>query len=180
MNRWGVGASLLAVLLGSTAEAHIDLIFPPERPGLVGSAYGDPCGFAEADPGRTTTTLLLPGATVEVRWTEWILEPGHFRISFDDNGQDSFVDPDSYTDFYTDPSVLLDNISEGGSGVMQHSATITLPNIECDNCTLQLMQVRTDVPPFTNDNASTDMHRLCADLTLTLDAEFVFDDGFEG
>ena len=177
MKRFMLGAIGFVALVGTTAQAHVALVFPVARPGNPGSAYGEPCGF-DTDPGRTTSTPLLPGSTVEVRWAETINHPGHFRISFDDNGQDNFVDPDSYTDFYTDPSVLLDNIPDV-AGVTQHSATIVLPMIECDNCTLQLMQVRTDDPPFINLPGSIDMHRLCADLTLTLDAEFVFDDGFE-
>jgi len=64
---------------------------------------------------------------VEVRWTEWIDHPSHFRISFDADGQDSFIDPAGYDDFYTNATVLLDNIMDG-SGVTEHTASITLPS----------------------------------------------------
>jgi hypothetical protein len=170
-------ALALGVLLGAPAQAHITLTYPTARAGQT-SPVGFPCGL-DPDPGRLTPTPLLPGSTIEVRWTEWINHPGHFRISFDDNGQDDFVDPLSYTNFYTVPSVLLDDIADP-VGVTQHSAVVTLPFIECDNCTLQLMQVLTDKPPYTAGSTSDDLHRMCADLTLTLNAETVFANGFEG
>ena len=178
MKTWMVAAGVIPLMLGQLAQAHIDLVYPAPRPGAVGGAFGEPCGFA-VDPGRTTSQFLLPGATVEVRWTEYINHPSHFRISFDNDGQDGFADPVAYDSYYINSTVLLDDLQDPSTIITQHSATITLPNIECANCTLQLMQVLHDKPPFTNDSNSDDMHRLCADLTLTYDAEFVFDDGFE-
>ena len=134
-----VVAALLGVLVPLPSVAHITLVYPPPRPGMV-SPIGSPCGYSP-DPGRTTAQPLLPGATIEVRWNEWINHPSHFRISFDSDGQDDFVDPASPDDFYTVPSVLLDAIADNGTG--DHAATITLPMIECDNCTLQVIQVMT-------------------------------------
>lgn len=43
---------------------------------------------------------------------------------------------------------------------------ITLPNIECDKCTLQVTQLMTDKLPYTNDPASDDIYYQCADITL--------------
>jgi len=157
------------------AHAHITLQFPQARPGLV-VPNGYPCGY-DPDPGRTTSLVLHPGAMVEVRWTEWIDHPSHFRISFDADGQDSFIDPAGYDDFYTNATVLLDNIVDG-SGVTEHTASITLPNVQCNNCTLQVMQVLTGKPPYTSGPTSDDLHRVCADLRL--DADLVFGDGFDG
>jgi hypothetical protein len=168
-------AAVLLVLSSLHARAHITQVFPPPRPGTV-VANGYPCGY-NPDPGRTTALVLRPGAMVEVRWTEWINHPGHFRISFDNDGQDSFIDPASYTDFYTNAAVLLDDI-EDANGVSEHSATITLPNVQCNNCTLQVMQVLTDKAPYTSGPSSDDLHRVCADLTL--DADLLFGDGFDG
>lgn len=177
MKRLTAGAFVFSGLLASSVQAHITLVFPAPRPGNV-SPIGTPCGY-NPDPGRTTSQLLLPGSMVEVRWTEWINHPSHFRISFDDDGQDAFADPFSYTSFYVNAAVLLDNIQDV-NGVTEHSATIVLPNIECNNCTLQLMQVLYDKPPFMPGSTSDDLHRLCSDLTLSPAAAFVFSNGFEG
>ena len=177
MKHLAIGMIVVSGLVGSSALAHITLVFPEPRPGTV-SPIGSPCGY-NPDPGRTAARMLLPGSTVEVRWTEWINHPGHFRISFDADGQNDFVDPFAYDSFYVAPSVLLDNIPDV-VGATQYSATIVLPNIECDNCTLQLMQVRYDAPPFTSGGDSNDIHRACADVTLSPAAEFVFQNGFEG
>lgn len=166
----------LGMLLGSPLQAHITLTYPPARAGTT-SPIGYPCGL-DPDTGRGAASPLLPGSTIEIRWTEWINHPGHFRISFDDDGQNDFIDPSGYTDYYTAPSVLLDNISDPDN-VSQHSAMVTLPNIECGNCTLQIMQVLTDKAPYTAGANSDDLHRMCADVILTLDAEEVFRDGFE-
>lgn len=113
---------------------------------------------------------------VRVRWTETISHPGHYRISFDNDGQDAFVDPASYTDFYTNAAVLLDNIPDV-TGTSQYSATVTLPFLECNNCTIQVMQVLTDKPPYVPGPSSDDLHRVCADVTLSL--EYIFANGFE-
>lgn len=172
-----VASSLaLAMFACAQAHAHVELTYPAGRAG-TNSAAGVPCGIHDT-PGRGPARKLLPGATIEVRWTETIQHPGHYRISFDEDGQDDFVDPTSYTDFYANASVLLDDIPDV-SGVSQHFASIVLPDIECDNCTLQLVQVNTDKPPFTEGEGSNDLHRTCADITLTPSANILLIDGFE-
>ena len=165
-----------SIFASAQVQAHLEITYPPERAG-TNSVGGVPCG-THATPGRGPARKLLPGSTVEVRWTETIDHPGHFRISFDADGQDDFVDPASYTDFYTAESVLLDDIPDNVGGG-NYSASIVLPDIECDNCTLQMVQVNTDKPPFTSGEASNDIHRTCADITLTPDAEILLVDGFE-
>ena len=78
----------------------------------------------------------------------------------------------------TDPTVIMDLIADKTDP--NYSVEITMPDIECDNCTLQLMQVRYDAPPFTSGGDSNDIHRACADVTLSPAAQFVFQNGFEG
>ena len=53
-------------------------------------------------------------------------------------------------------------------------AVVTLPNIECTNCTLQMMQILGDHLPF---GGTDDFHYECADLVLIDDR--VFADNFE-
>lgn len=150
-------------LEAAAAHAHIQLTYPTQR--YSDQKYG-PCGRLN-DTGRgATVTTLPPGATITVTWDETINHPGHFRISFDDDGQDGFADPAGYDDYYTVPSVLADNIADTPSGGPS-SFEITLPNIECDNCTLQVVQVMTDKQPYGDGN---DLYYQCADLILSADA----------
>ncbi|MCA9560948.1 MAG: hypothetical protein KC583_20510, partial [Myxococcales bacterium] len=41
---------------------------------------------------------------------------------------------------------------------------VTLPDVECDNCTLQVIQVMFDKPPQTSPG--NDLYYQCADLVL--------------
>lgn len=84
-------------LIASPSFAHIQLDYPPAR---TTSQKSSPCGAAGSVRGESVTRLRA-GETLIVRWRETINHPGHYRISFDDDGQD-FVEPASFTDFYTD------------------------------------------------------------------------------
>jgi MYXO-CTERM domain-containing protein len=153
----------LVCLQATAAHAHIQLTYPTQR--YTDQKYG-PCGRLN-DTGRgDAVTTLPPGATITVTWNETINHPGHFRISFDDDGQDDFADPEHFEDFYTVPSVIADNIADTPQGGVS-SFEITLPNIECANCTLQVVQVMTDKPPYGDGN---DLYYQCADLILSADA----------
>lgn len=154
-------ASSLVVALISTAtiaDAHISLTSPKPR-------YPDqkegPCGQGSSDKRSTNVTTFKPGETITVTWKETIDHPGHFRISFDPNGIKAFVDPKSFTDLNTAPSVLVDGIADKNGGT--YSQEVTLPDVECDTCTLQVVQVMTDKAPYGDGN---DLYYQCADLVL--------------
>lgn len=108
-------------------------------------------GLKTAPCGNVTRTNMpatfSPGETIEVEWEETINHPGYFRILFSPQGDQGF-----------DNNVLLDNIPEVPA-IKFYKANITLPNITCDACTLQLIQVMTDRPndPF---------YYSCADIRL--------------
>ena len=162
----------------SLAHAHIMLSYPPARtPNAPGAPhYMSPCGDSP-DPGPAKTrTVLSSGTTISVQWTETIDHPSHYRISFDADGQDAFTVPLAYDDFYNGPAVLLDDIADPDPGAPK-SVDVTLPNVACDECTLQLIQVRYDAPPYTIGPDSSDVHYQCADVVLISDRIFV--SGFE-
>lgn len=150
---------LLTGLQVASAHAHIQLTFPLQR-------YTDqklaPCGRGGADGRGETVNVFAPGQTITVSWDETVNHPGHFRIAFDDDGQDAFYDPPTETTCDTDMPILADCIVDTPGGGPS-SFDITLPNIECENCTLQVIQVMTDKPPFGDGN---DMYYQCADLAL--------------
>jgi MYXO-CTERM domain-containing protein len=145
-------------IVPSTALAHIQLVYPPQR---YGEQKRGPCGRSVSQRGQTVT-VFEPGQTITVAWKETIDHPGHYRVSFDDDGEDGFVDPAGYDDLNSAPSVLVDGI-EGASCGESSQVQITLPNIECENCTLQVIQVMTDKSPYGDGN---DIYYQCADIAL--------------
>ncbi|MDQ3341168.1 MAG: hypothetical protein M4D80_38940 [Myxococcota bacterium] len=173
-----LASALLAAPL--TASAHIHLTAPQAR---TDSSTGDqkdgPCGVL----GQVRTnrvTALKPGEQIMVTWTEPIQHPGYFRIALQPNG-DAFPIPaevgvggfptedrTGMTDGPTGAIIIKDRIPDG-----MLMTQITLPNMECTNCTLQFIQVMTDAPPYTTDAASNDIYFNCADVTLANAAPMV-------
>lgn len=152
-------AALGLVLSAPFANAHITLMSPKPR---NSDQKEGPCGVAGDKRGATVTTFKS-GETITVQWKETVSHTGHFRISFDEDGQDGFVDPKSYTDLKTTPTVLVDDIKDK-TGTQVYTQQVTLPDVECDRCTLQVIQVMTDKPPYGDGN---DIYYQCADLTLS-------------
>lgn len=169
--RWILATAV--ALTPSLAAAHITLVSPAPRNSSQKSA---PCGTAGGVRGTNITTLA-PGATLTLTWKETIDHPGHYRVAFDDDGQD-FTRPPTANDstMGIDPTVLIDPIADiqGGlpAGGRTYTQDVTLPNVECDNCTLQLIQVMTDLSkaPYTIDDNSDDVYFQCVDLKLTTGA----------
>jgi len=174
-----VASTLL--LVPSIAAAHIHLTNPLSRTDLgTGDQKDQHCGVIgyTRDPARVTT--YKPGQTITVTWQETIQHPGWFRISFQPNGDVFRIPP-------PDPAVTNNYPSENLTGMLDPGGSgstimvdriadgtlqmdITFPNIECDNCTLQFIQVMTDKPLYTADAASDDIYFNCADITLTANA----------
>jgi len=154
---------LTAVLFASgTARAHIELLSPKPR-------YSDlkegPCGRGALDERTTNVTTFKAGEKITVTWKETVGHPGHYRIAFDANGTGAFKDPASFTDVAGGPAVLMDGISDK-SGTQTYSQEVTLPDVACDACTLQVIQVMTDKAPYGDGN---DLYYQCADVALTKD-----------
>lgn len=133
------------------------------------------CGVATQGRNPARVTTYAPGATITVTWDETINHPGHFRIAFQPAGEVFGIPapgagaPSNFPDVdqtgMTDAAgalILADMIPDGTP-----STQVTLPNMECDNCTLQFIQVMTDKPPYTIDLASDDIYFNCADITLS-------------
>ena len=151
----GVFAAGVLLALPATAAAHIALSAPGVR--TVDQKIG-PCGAAGSVRG-TNVTVLEPGSMLQVRWTEPINHPSHYRISFDTDGQD-FTVPLDFMDFTQTTNVLLDNIADCGSPYL---SIVQLPNVTCENCTLQLIQMMYDKAPYGDGN---DIYFQCADIAL--------------
>lgn len=131
---------------GVFAHARWSLDGPvPPRTTATGLKEPAPCGGV----ARTATPVILKsGDTIVVEFEETINHPGYFRIAFSPAGDLNF-----------DDNVLVESIPQVPA-TRFYPQSITLPDIECDDCTLQLIQVMEDRNPPTN-------YYSCADIMLT-------------
>jgi hypothetical protein len=156
--------SIVVTLGVAEAQAHIDLTSHDSRYGRNSIKQG-PCGMTGGERSENVYTYA-PGETIMLEWEEFIPHPGYFRVSFDDDGDDAFVDPVDYYDYYTNDAVLLDALHQHDQvafGTIWQQE-VTLPDVECDNCTLQVVQVMTDKPPYVI--GTNDLYFNCIDLVL--------------
>ncbi len=152
MRRTLLCSSLLAgsALLANGARAHINLDEPQRR---YEDQKGAVCGKGGGLDARSDRfTRFEPGQTINVKWTETIDHVGSFRVAFDDDGGDR-------DDF--DENVLFSEDDPANEGGKVRETLVTLPSIECTNCTLQLIQVMT-----TGAAADDNTYHQCADLVL--------------
>jgi predicted carbohydrate-binding protein with CBM5 and CBM33 domain len=147
---------LALMLVSSTASAHIALKNPVPR---TAEQKAGPCGSAGSTRG-TNVTVYQPGETITVEWDETVDHPGHYRIAFDNDGQDAFINPMRATDNFS--FTLMEPIADKAGG--RYTQQITLPTEPCTNCTLQLMQVMTTTEPYNS------FYWQCADIQIGGDA----------
>lgn len=190
IDRSVVLAFLTTALAGGTAQAHIDVDAAGSHMSRnAGSSLKTaPCGTGNSSRGTNIYTYR-PGATINVSLTETIPHPGYFRIAFDADGNDDFVIPSGTdgmggncgpdpacgpgkSDFCNNDAVLLDNIDPHASASLytQRTWSVTLPNVECDNCTLQVIQVMNDLDIHQQPYPADDIYYHCIDLVLSNDA----------
>lgn len=106
-----------------------------------------PCGGVVRG---STPKVFQAGSTITVQWEETINHPGRFEIYFSPANDNNFTLLKTITDTLDD-----------GSTPHQYSTSITLPNVNCAACTLQLIQVMTENP------ASPSLYYSCSDIQLT-------------
>lgn len=151
--------------LPGVAGAHARLV-DPEPITDDDNAKSGPCGCffngAPEDPtedvtplacpGQFTVTELEPGQTITVVFEETVNHNGDFRLSFSD------LTPAQVTKAEMDlaANVLYDEPDAVAGGTVM--ATVTLPDVECNPCTLQLRQFM--------EGASTPYYYSCAALRL--------------
>jgi len=125
-----------------------------------------PCGESRSGRGDVIH-VFKSGETIHLVWNEFVAHPGYYRISFDSDGDDNFVDPDAYYDFYADESVLVDNLfphEEKDPFGFTYEYDLKLPDVECENCTIQLIQMMTDKAPYFP--GGNDIYYNCLDVSL--------------
>ena len=163
MRRLSLLACLAAISLPAVASAHIAMLSPTPR--SVSQKQG-PCGTT-GSPRGDNIHVFRPGETITVSWDETVNHPGHYRIAFDVDGDDDFPLPNNPQDNF--PTTLVDQIEDKVGGI--YTQEVTLPDVECDNCTLQLIQVMTTNIPYNS------FYFQCADIVLSNSAEPLADAG---
>jgi len=178
-------AASALLLCAGNAAAHLALRSPEPR--LAGDATSfelktGPCG--QQSNGRTATVnMFAPGATITVEWEEFVSHPSYYRIAFDVDGDDDFPVRADMNNLFPgvtnaqevmamdDPEaaeplsdVILKYVYETDSPGPMFSTTVTLPAVECDNCTLQVVQFMYDKQ---NAGGDDEYYFQCADITLS-------------
>jgi MYXO-CTERM domain-containing protein len=172
----GVSASSFAVatFVAASASAHIKLIDPPPRYVLQdGSDNGIkscPCGLGGSnrvcnvaadgsDPDRSErVSRFEAGSTITLRFQEFVNHAGRFRVAFDPDGADM-------ADF--NDNILSDVPDPANASGMMWEIPVTLPEMTCDNCTIQLVQaMEVDQNTPIADPAPISSYYSCVDVQL--------------
>jgi hypothetical protein len=186
---------IVAASLSTVADAHFVLVQPAAS--LVQNRLGDPqkigpCGGVSANPGRGTPanpgvpsgaiTNVKGGTELPLLVHESIFHPGHYRVALARTAAQLPKDPD-ITVVQTDrgprsqsaviqnptvPPVLLDGIFVHTERPTQNFETvIPIPNIDCPNCVLQVIEFMADHPGIAVDGGHSYHH--CAIVNITAD-----------
>lgn len=148
--------SLAAAVASSSyarpAAAHIELQLPMNRYSDIksGDNKACPCGSGSSnrrcsvpsefsDPDRSTDriTTFAPGDTITVRFDEYVGHSGRYRVAFDPDGAELDDFNETILLDEPDPEGKAGNVGSGSIWEFQ----VTLPNMTCENCSLQLIQV---------------------------------------
>ena len=170
---------LCCCLLAGTAEAHIELFSPTPRYTIAesGDNKACPCGLGSSnrlcnvdgdrsDPARAAearVTTLDSGSTVTLRFEEYVGHTGRYRVAIDFDGADLEDFNNNILVDIPDPSGADGNIGQGPIWEID----VPLPDVACDNCTLQLIQVmngNTADPVL--DTVGVSSYYTCADIKL--------------
>lgn len=168
-------ASIFAFLLlfAPSSSAHLDLLYPEprelgsDRRSTNSNLKQGPCGQDRRNERTQTVSVFRPGETITVAWNEYVNHTSYYRIAFDVDGDDSFpVFAGRFVSEKDDDPALLCPVD--GHVILayefddrvrgDHSLEITLPNVECENCTLQVIQFMY--------GSSRPYYFQCADLAL--------------
>lgn len=185
-----VAAMMLAAPL---ARAHFHLMEPQSW--LTESGLGDPqklgpCGGTTANPGEPTNavTKVAGGSMLHIKLQETVFHPGHYRVALAVNSRAELPpDPevatrDSEKGAWSVSSPIQDppKIPVLADGLFQHTtrqtgpfeADVKLPNINCEHCTLQIIQFMAE--HGLNKDGGYFYHH-CADLQITADPSMPVD-----
>ena len=191
------GAFVLAA--PAIGSAHFILMQPQSA--IVENPLGDPqklgpCGGTSADPGKPTgaVTAVTGGDMLHIHVKETVYHPGHFRVALSVLDRAELpMDPEDMTmdtpkgvmsvsakvDPNPKPPVLVDGIWDHHvrQPGQEFETDVKLPNINCDHCSLQVIQFMEE-HPINKDGRFTYHH--CADLKITANPKLKLDTAWPG
>ena len=184
-----LAAGALMAIAPQAAHAHFKLLAPDSW--LVENDLGDPqkkapCGGTSQNAGEPSgkITELTGGQTVHFKVQETVFHPGHYRIALAVNSRNELPpDPEVTTrdsergDWSVSaeimnpvaPPVLVDGLwahTDRAAIAEPWETDITIPNINCDKCTLQIIQFMAE--HGRNRDGDFSYHH-CADVKITAD-----------
>jgi hypothetical protein len=132
--------------------------------GTTNRSCRKPEEFADPDRSEDRVTTFAPGDTITVRFDEYVGHGGRYRIAFDPDGASLDAFNENILLDEPDPSGNVGNMGQGSMWQFQ----VTLPNMTCDNCSLQLIQVMdgNTVDPVLNPVDRGGTYFQCADIVL--------------
>ena len=186
-------------VMAQSASAHFKLLEPTSW--LVENERGDPqkagpCGGTNTDWGKPTYMVAkaVGGQKLHIKVQETVYHPGHYRVALAVNSptelppdpqvatKDSERGPMSISATIQNPPaipVLADGLfvhSTRPTGTMEPFETdVQLPNINCKNCTLQVVQFMAE-HAFNNPGGYSYHH--CANIQITADPKKPLDKGW--
>ena len=195
---FAIGAVVL--LAPSAAAPHFVLMEPTNL--LVQNELGDPqklapCGGRSTDAGTPTNAITEKrgGDTLHIKIREAVFHPGHYRVALAVNSRSELPkDPETTTresprgpwsvtakiDPNPKPPVLADGLfvhTERPAPGSFHETDIRLPNINCEKCTLQVIQWMGE--HALNSDGDYSYHH-CAEIKITANPALPIDTSWPG
>jgi hypothetical protein len=187
--RFALGLTAAVLMAPSVVDAHFTLLAPASW--LVENRLGDPqkagpCGGTSADAGTPTNTVskVQGGQPLHLKVQETVFHPGHYRVALAVNSRAELpADPEVTTrdsergpwsvsakiQNPAQPPVLVDNLwahTDRAAIAEPFETDIMIPNINCEKCTLQIIQFMAE--HARNRDGDFSYHH-CADLQITAD-----------
>jgi hypothetical protein len=182
----GLPVAATAAAVAPAVSAHFKLLEPASW--LVEDDRGDPqklfpCGGTLGDPGEATgaVTTVTGGSKLKIVVNETIFHPGHYRIALARKRNSLPLDP-PVTMHETErglrsqtalimttpmPPVIIDGLwPHTEKPTTNWETEITVPNITCEGCQLQVIQVMLEHPGVREGGFS---YHHCAVLNITAD-----------
>jgi hypothetical protein len=186
-NRLALVSSILVAVVPAVTHAHFKLLEPASW--LIEDDRGDPqksgpCGGSNTDYGKPSYIVneSVGGSKLHVKVQETIYHPGHYRVALAVSSPAELpLDPKATTtDTDRGPRSVSAEIQNPvqipvlADGLFVHTAKVetpfetdvTLPNISCKRCTLQVIQFM-EQHGVNNPGMFTYHH--CATLQITAD-----------
>ena len=187
------------------AWAHFRLLEPaswieennlgdPQKLGPCGGVSANPAKGKAANPGTPTNmvTQAKGGQKLHIKLQETVYHPGHYRIALAVNSRAELpADPEVVTrdsdkgpwsvsariDSAPKPPILADGLFAHNTkqGDLLWETDVTLPNISCAKCTLQIIQFMAE--HGRNGDGDFSYHH-CAELQITADPAKPVDRGW--